>query len=141
MDLISLLGAQSFQLYLYEVVLQVLLYTGAEVVFPCDMLNIFKKPAVQKNPTVLTGYKRCSEIRLPPNQSQGFCMVIVCTGTHHQRRIGENFVELSFQCSSLFLFLSHSLTHSLTLAPSLSFLLSLSLSSGIHLGLGTIPMP
>ena len=101
MDLISLLGAQSFQLYLYEVVLQVLLYTGAEVVFPCDRLNIFKKPAVQKNPTVLTGYKRCSEIRLPPNQSQGFCMVIVCTGFHHRRRIGEIFKTLALHCDRL----------------------------------------
>ena len=75
---------------------------GAKSNKRCDRLNIFKKIPLQKNPIVLTGYKRCSDIRLarfPPNQSQGFCMVIVCTGFHHRRRIGEIFVELSFQCS------------------------------------------
>ena len=79
-----------------------------------------KKIPVQKNPIVLTGYKRCSDIRFPPNQieqSPGgpnengrkvhppkaksksrFWMVIVCSGFHHRRRIGDFFVELSFQC-------------------------------------------
>ena len=105
---------------------------GAKSNKRCDRLNIFKKITVQKNPIVLTGCERFSDITFSPNQSQGFCMVIVCTGTHHQRRIGEIFVELSFQCSSLFLSFSFSLTlsltHSLSLPPCLSFSLSLSLS-------------
>ena len=93
---------------------------GAKSNKRCDRLNIFKKIPVQKNPIVLTGYKRCSDIRFPPNQieqSPGgpnengrkvhppkaksksrFWMVIVCSGFHHRRRIGDFFVELSFQC-------------------------------------------
>ena len=58
-------------------------------------LNIFKTKTVQKNPIVLTGCKRFSDITFLSNQISTFGMVIVCTGTDHRRRSVEIFVELA----------------------------------------------
>ena len=66
----------------------------------CDRLNIFKTITVQKNPIVLTGCKRFSDITFLSSQISTFGMVIVCTGTDHRRPSVEIFVELSFQCRS-----------------------------------------
>ena len=73
---------------------------GAKSNKRCDRLNIFKTITVQKNPIVLTGCKRFSDITFLSNQISTFGMVIVCTGTDHRRRSVEIFVELSFQCRS-----------------------------------------
>ena len=70
----------------------------------CDRLNIFKTITVQKNPIVLTGCKRCSDLTFLSSQISTFGMVIVCTGTDHRRRSVEIYVGLSFQCS---VFLEH----------------------------------
>ena len=51
----------------------------------CDRLNIFKKITVQKNPKVLTGCKRFSDITFLSNQNSTFGIVIVGTGTDHRR--------------------------------------------------------
>ena len=72
---------------------------GAKSNKRCDRLNIFKTITVQKNPIVLTGCKRFSDITFLSSQISTFGMVIVCTGTDHRRRSVEIFVELSFQCS------------------------------------------
>ena len=73
---------------------------GAKSNKRCDRLNIFKTITVQKNPIVLTGCKRFSDITFLSSQISTFGMVIVCTGTDHRRRSVEIFVELSFQCRS-----------------------------------------
>ena len=72
---------------------------GAKSNKRCDRLNIFKTITVQKNPIVLTGCKRFSDITFLSNQISTFGMVIVCTGTDHRRRSVEIYVGLSFQCS------------------------------------------
>ena len=69
---------------------------GAKSNKRCDRLNIFKTITVQKNPIVLTGCKRFSDITFLSNQISTFGMVIVCTGTDHRRPSVEIFVELSF---------------------------------------------
>jgi len=66
----------------------------------CDRLNIFKTITVQKNPIVLTGCKRCSDLTFLSSQISTFGMVIVCTGTDHRRRSVEIYVGLSSQCSN-----------------------------------------
>ena len=68
---------------------------GAKSNKRCDRLNIFKTITVQKNPIVLTGCKRFSDITFLSNQISTFGMVIVCTGTDHRRRSVEIFVELA----------------------------------------------
>ena len=75
---------------------------GAKSNKRCDRLNIFKTITVQKNPIVLTGCKRFSDITFLSSQISTFGMVIVCTGTDHLRRSVEIFVELSFQCRQTF---------------------------------------
>ena len=72
---------------------------GAKSNKRCDRLNIFKTITVQKNPIVLTGCKRFSDITFLSSQISTFGMVIVCTGTDHRRRSVEIYVGLSFQCS------------------------------------------
>ena len=63
-------------------------------------MNIFKTITVQKNPIVLTGCKRFSDITFLSSQISTFGMVIVCTGTYHRLRSVEIYVGLSFQCSA-----------------------------------------
>ena len=71
---------------------------GAKSNKRCDRLNIFKTITVQKNPIVLTGCKRFSDIKFLSSQISTFGMVIVCTGTYHRLRSVEIYVGLSFQC-------------------------------------------
>ena len=71
---------------------------GAKSNKRCDRLNIFKTITVQKNPIVLTGCKRFSDITFLSSQISTFGMVIVCTGTYHRLRSVEIYVGLSFQC-------------------------------------------
>ena len=72
---------------------------GAKSNKRCDRLNIFKTITVQKNPIVLTGCKRFSDIAFLSSQISTFGMVIICTGTDHRRRSVEIYVGLSFQWS------------------------------------------